>query len=193
MSEQEVRNCIAIMLNREFHDWTVRLSDNPHFQTTTRQTEDAQKRQIMIELVIRFLAFRHVPYQRNLDVHQYLDKALVTLASEGTLDLEEEERIFQKTFALLDKTLGEDAFKKWDGTRFLGKFLLSVFEVVAIGVSKHIDDIENLPEGERIRFVTEKAKSLWDNPVFQKNSGAGIRGTTRLSNLLPLAEDFFRP
>ncbi len=191
LSEQEVRNCIAIMLNRPFHDWTVRLSEDPHFLTTTRQTEDAQKRQMMIELVIRFLAFRHIPYQRSLDVHQYLDKALVALASEGKVDLEQEEQTFQKTFSLLDKALGEDVFKKWDGTRFSGKFLLSVFEVVAIGVSKRINEIEKLPEGEQVSFVTEKAKSLWGDPIFQKNSGAGIRGTTRLSNLLPLANDFF--
>jgi len=58
---------------------------------------------------------------------------------------------------LLDKALGKDTFKKWDGTRFLGKFLLSVFEVVAIGVSKQIDDIEKLSEGEQVKFVIEKA------------------------------------
>ena len=87
--------------------------------------------------------------------------------------------------------MGSDSFKRWDGNTFKGQFLMSVFEVVAIGVSKNIHAIENLdnPKG----YIRDKCVSLWNDETFQKNSGAGVRGTTRLSNLLPIAEQYFRP
>jgi hypothetical protein len=46
---------------------------------------------------------------------------------------------------------------------------------------------------ERNDFLIEKAKNLPENPTFSQNSGAGVRGTTRLSNLLPIAEDLMKP
>jgi hypothetical protein len=94
---------------------------------------------------------------------------------------------------LLDRALGDKAFRKWDGQSFSGKFLMSVFEVVATGVSKNLEDIEALPENERTRFVVKRCKELWSDATFTKNNGAGVRGTTRLANLLPMAGDFFGP
>lgn len=193
LSEQEVRNCTAIMLNRNFHQWLLDCSSNRDFLETVRQTDSSAKKQYNMELALRFFAYRNIPYNNALDVHEYLDGALIDLATKNNIDLAKEEDLFQKTFSLLRETLGENTFKRWDGKKFLGMFLLSVYEVMAIGVSRNIDAIEALPQGERGVFIIEKAKALWNDPIFQKNSGAGVRGTTRLSNLLPLAEDFFKP
>ena len=70
---------------------------------------------------------------------------------------------------------------------------MSVFEVIATGVSRHIYDIEKIEQAAKMEFIQKKAKALWENETFQRNSGAGVRGTTRLTNLLPMALDFFRP
>ncbi len=88
-------------------------------------------------------------------------------------------------------TLKDTAFKKWDGQRFTGKFLMSVYEVVSVGVSKNLSRIRGMEVSKRNAYLQEKAKELWTDPVFIRNSGAGVRGTTRLTNLLPLAENFF--
>ncbi|ODR93444.1 hypothetical protein AUC69_04385 [Methyloceanibacter superfactus] len=193
LTEQEVRNCVAVMLNKDFHEWLVKASQLPAFVTTTIQTEPAIQAQAGVELVLRFLAFRHVPYTKGLDVHEYLDQALPKLATEPPFDANVEERVFEQTFSVLSDALGSSAFKRWDGESFGGKFLMSVFEVMAIGTSKNIDEITALNPEERSQFLTQKAKALWDDPVFQRNSGAGVRGTTRLVNLLPMATDFLRP
>jgi len=193
LTEQEVRNCVAVMLNKDFHDWLVRASQTPAFVATTSQTEAAIQAQAGVELVLRFLAFRHVPYTTGLDVHEYLDRALIKLASETEFDLEAEEEIFNQTFSALNEALHNDAFKRWNGEAFRGKFLMSVFEVMATGTSMNIDAISALDGEARSRFLIEKAKALWDDPVFNANSGAGVRGTTRLVNLLPMAKDFLRP
>ena len=75
----------------------------------------------------------------------------------------------------------------------MGKFLLSVFEVLATGVSKNINSLAAMDNDHRKIFIERKAKCLWNNRDFTENSGAGVRGTTRLAKLLPLAIDWLNP
>lgn len=192
LSEQEVRNCVGIMLDREFQTWLVACADLPVFRTAICQTETAIERQAHIELALRYFAFRHVPYTQGLDVHEYLDDALVRLIKLPTFDRDAEFKIFERTFGFLVSALGESAFKRWNGTEFSGKFLQSVFEVVALGTSTHIEAIEAIGAGKD-HWVISRCKALWADQTFSQYSGAGVRGTTRLAKLLPLATEFFRP
>jgi len=192
LSEQEVRNCVAVMLNKEFYDWLINCSSNEKFLNTIDQTEYALKRQIATELALRFFVFRNVPYDKGLDVHEYLDQGMIKIATDSAFDLENEKYVFEQTFIILFDAMADKAFKRWDGIDFKGKFLMSVFEVIAIGISKNLEKIMTLQEDKRKEYVINRCKALWDNSTFKGNSGAGIRGTTRLSNLLPLAEQFFQ-
>ncbi len=155
------------------------------------QTETALEKQMASELVIRFLVFRSIPYKQGLDVHEYLDDALVTIASDCNYPQAHESEIFDSTFKLLSASLGGNSFKRWDGGGFKGQFLMSLFEVVATGVSINIDLI--LSEKDPAEFIRSRCISLSEDPVFKANSGAGIRGTTRLSKLIPMAAGFFKP
>ena len=191
LSRQEVRNCIAVMLNKSFYRWLSSLAGNADFLSTIDQTTTALKKQSATELALRFLAFRSVPYQNGLDVHEYLDEALMTMATDNRFDTNAEEAVFTQTFQLLRSAMRNQAFKKWDGIEFKGKFLMSVFEVVATGVSKNLPAIQDHPTPDE--FVVTRCKALWEETTFLENSGAGVRGTTRLANLLPIADSFFCP
>ncbi len=191
LSEQEVRNCVAVMLNKAFHEWLLKCASEKSFQVTIDQTEAALERQAATELALRFFVFRNVPYETGLDVHEYLDEAMLQIAVEKPIDRDREYEVFKGTFRFLSEALGARSFKRWDGSEFKGKFLMSVYEVVAIGVSKNLDKIQAMDEVPRKGFLIEKCKALWSDPVFNKNSGAGVRGTTRLATLLPMAESFF--
>ncbi|MGV3574629.1 MAG: DUF262 domain-containing protein [Devosia sp.] len=193
LTEQEVRNSIAVSINQQFYDWLEAQSETPDFKNTTQQTEKAIESQLDVELVLRFLAFRHVNYVSGLDVHEYLDDALLQLATNANLDLAAEAEIFNKTFAFLNQALGDKAFRRWNGQEFKGKFLLSVFEMLATGVSINVDALEQLGSAQRNDFILHKAQDLWSNPAFTDNSGAGVRGTTRLAKLLPMAGDWMKP
>jgi len=193
LSEQEVRNVIMIMINREFFDWVMQLSQFDPFRVVTAQTENAERQQRIVELVVRFLVYRNIPYQTKLDVNEYLDDGVVQLASDKNLDRNGEEIIFKDTFILIESLLHDDAFTKYDGQRFLGQFVLSAFEVVAVGVSRNLAALHSLPQDVRDKFITDKIKQLWSEPQFRKYSVAGVRGTTRLTNLLNLGEPYFKP
>lgn len=194
LSQQEVRNVIMLMINRKFYTWVSNLSRYEPFVATVVQTDEAEKRQKDVELVVRFVVLRNVPYQSGSDVHEYLDDSVVQLATQEDFDYTGEGEVFESTFRLLDRAMGVDAFKRYsDDGRFLGQFLMSSFEAVAVGISKNIRSILELGEEEQHALVRSKIQELWDNPKFKQNSGAGVRGTTRLANLIPLGEEFFRP
>ncbi|SNR83372.1 DUF262 domain-containing protein [Puniceibacterium sediminis] len=193
LSEQEVRNSIAVSVNKDFYEWMSDLSKHTSFIHTTRQTDTALDQEAGTELVLRFLAFRILPYKSGMDVHEYLDDALFQLASEKGLDMGKEGVIFKKTFDYLDAALGQSAFQRWNGTDFTGKFLMSLFEVISIGVSKNLPALEAMTAKDRNKCLVAKAQALQDDQTYSKYSGAGIRGTTRLSKLLPIAKRLMKP
>ncbi|PAA25994.1 DUF262 domain-containing protein [Pseudomonas fragi] len=193
LTEQEVRNSIAVSLDRDFYSWLIDRSNDEHFVGTTGQTTTALESQAGVELALRFFAFRFVPYTPGMDVHEYLDDALMKIATDKDFDRDAEREIFSKTFRILQEAMGPSAFKRWSGVQFSGKFLMSVFEVMSTGVSHNIDDLEALSQQDRDTHIIESAKKLWDNQIFNQNSGAGVRGTTRLSRLLPIAADLLKP
>jgi uncharacterized protein with ParB-like and HNH nuclease domain len=191
LSPQEVRNCVAVMLNKDFYAWLVARTQNSDFLETIDQTEYALQKQIAAELVLRFVTFRAIPYDGRLDVHEYLDDALIDLARDAKFDWSKETEVFNRTFSLLKTAQGDKAFKRWNGLAFTGKFLMSVFEIVGTGVASHLDAIEQT--GDPSGFIIERSKKLWGEETFTRYSGAGIRGTTRLNKLIPFASAFFKP
>ena len=193
LTEQEIRNCAAVMINKDFYDWLVELAISPDFVVTTAQTKEAVSAQAGVELALRFFAFLKVTYKRGMDVHEYLDFAMENLLSDEEFDRDLHTDIFHRTFSYLNSALSEMAFKRWDGVSFKGKFLMSVFEVMASGIAKNITLIGQMEETARKEFIVTKARALWQDNVFNSNSGGGVRGTTRLVNLLPMAEEFLKP
>ena len=71
------------------------------------------------------------------------------MATNPNFDLEREKDIFNLTFTYLCHSLDARAFKRWNGHSFGGKFLMSVFEVLATGVSRNVDALSTMsvPEG----------------------------------------------
>lgn len=193
LTEQEVRNSIAFSVNPNFYEWLVNCSNERAFLDTTDQTSTALEAQTGVELALRFFAFRTVPYKAGLDVHEYLDGALMEMATSQNFDMGSEGGVFRRTFQFLNDALGNRAFKRWNGQAFSGKFLMSVFEVLATGVSINVDALEAMQTQHRNEFLERAARELWNNEVFTSNSGAGVRGTTRLSKLLPIAGKLLKP
>lgn len=193
LSEQEVRNSMAVAINKPFYDWLIQLSNNSNFTKTTNQTDNAIKAQAGVELVLRFLAFRCIPYEPGLDVHEYLDQALIQMATDISFDRAAMENEFSLAFKYINEALGDAAFKRWNGATFSGKFLMSVFEVMSKGVSENLTALQQMQDETRNTFLSNAARKLWENQDFTQNSGAGVRGTTRLTKLLPIAPDLLKP
>jgi hypothetical protein len=195
LTPQEVRNSVAVMMNPDLFDWLVLRSDDANFKLTTAQTETALEQQAGVELALRFFAFRNVPYTPGLDIHEYLDQALELMASNADFPRQVESEVFTKTFRWLAEALGDHAFKKWNvqQQQFMGKFLMSGFEVTSVGVAGNAPALEAMTAEARNEHLVTRVRALWADETFSASSGAGVRGTTRLTNLLPLGKAFFTP
>jgi hypothetical protein len=195
LTPQEVRNSVAVMLNPGLFDWLVERSEDTNFKLTTAQTDTALEQQAGVELALRFFAFRNVPYSPGLDVHEYLDQALERMASDEVFPRQAEEEVFTKTFRWLCEALGDHAFKKWNAQQhqFMGKFLMSGFEVISVGVAANAIALEAMTLEVRNAHLIARVQALWADATFSASSGAGVRGTTRLANLLPMGQAFLSP
>lgn len=140
----EVRNCILIMENRNFFKWLQELAQDGNFQTCLPQR--ATDEQFDIELLVRFLVLRRMSLKdlrkklkKAEEPDSFLTNEIVAIARAEDYNMAEEKKAFIKTFTLLARNLGEDAFKRFDPDkrRALGPPLVSAFEVIACGMGYH--------------------------------------------------------
>lgn len=189
LSEQEVRNCVLVMLNKTLYEKLVIAAQDASFVECTAQTERSISEQKPMELLIRFLAYRYKPYDQKIDVHDWLDDVAIDMATDKSYNIDHELNIFSRIFNVLKYSLGSDSFKKFDfeNETFVRGFLISAYEAITHGMSSKIDIIEaNGPTP-----LIESIKSMWQDERFSNNAKAGVRGTTRLANILPIANEWF--
>ncbi len=192
LSEQEVRNSVMVMLNFEFFEWIRWLACRDKFRSTIQLTEAQLDLAQDHEMALRFIAYRHFPYARGLDVNEYLDLAARNLAPMTLQQREDEREVFEWTFDLLWMAFGGDAFRRWDGTRHLGRSLLAAFDAITYGVSLNRSAIAALPEAQRVEWLKAKVQAMWTDQTFTTYAAPGVRGTTRLTHLLPFALQYFK-
>lgn len=195
LSDQEVRNCLLLMLNKAIYEWLKELSEDINFIETIPLTEKQIDEQYRTELTVRFFVLKDCSVNdvKSLpNVGEFLTKKLKVIATNDSFNKEDEAEKFKKTFLLLKNALGEDSFKKYskEKGKYSGAFSLSVYEVIAIGLGKHIDNYV-LDDPSHIAKIKKISQELQDNPVYQNTSGSGVTAERRLPKLLPLGEDLF--
>jgi len=191
LSEQEVRNCLLVMINKEFYRWLVSLATLQPFRDVVALTDRALKEKYDMEIALRFLVFRKLgenELQQIGDVGEFLTEEMIKLATNPDYDLDGEKRLFEQLFGFINTNLGQDAFKRWvaEDAKFKGGFLVSAFETVAIGMGYW------LPNHVTEQQFAEKVMALWGNTEFTENSGSGIRASTRIPKTVSLGRRLFR-
>src|SRR5690606_1986120 len=132
LTRQEIRTCSVIMADESFQTWLEKLSSNKDFLDCTKLTPSAEERQRGVELVIKYLVFNLVEYKAEWDLHDYLDEGVVSLALDKKFDRVAEEKKFKDVFNLINKALGQKAFRRESSGRIVGSFSDAAFEALAI-------------------------------------------------------------
>ncbi|WP_135604828.1 DUF262 domain-containing protein [Methanococcoides sp. NM1] len=199
LSDQELRNCYLIMLNKDLFNWLKDLGNYPPFLKCICLTENAISQQYHLELALRFFIFKNESLEELKKLNfayldEYLSKKMEEIANSPTFDKELEGTIFKNTFDLLNDTLGEYSFKKYDATKskFGGQFLVSAFEAVAIGVGKNIDDWNSGNTEENKTELEKRIIGLWKNSDYIGNIGSGVDFYKRIPNIVPLGKEVFK-
>lgn len=195
LSDQELRNCILIMVNREFYHWLLSLAKDPNFRNCIALTDRALEEQYDIELVVRFIVFRRVTAEKLRgvgDIGEFLTEEIVQLAQSTDFDRDREEAAFHFTFSHLAETLQDSSFNRYDPDkqRFLGGFLLSVYEVLALGLGANYEEYK---DGTLVPDIIRIAKEIWSDQQFLYRTGSGIRASSRLPYTIPIGREYTRP
>jgi uncharacterized protein with ParB-like and HNH nuclease domain len=197
LSDQEVRNCLLVLLNDNFYKWLRDLSNDEHFLNTLSISDRLLDEQYNMELALRFLIFKKIrpnEVKSTTDLGEFVTEKMRELATDPEFSKTKEEREFKLTFEILDAALGEATFKRYEAAtnQFRGKFLISAFEAVAFGLGRNIGHYKNDPLGEDLRKdIRERVVTVWTEPVFRERSGSGINVTSRIPVIVPLAQKIF--
>lgn len=196
LSEQEIRNCLTVMLDESFYDWLATLADYGEFNSVTAMSERKVQEQYPTELVLRYLAGVHAStteLSRMDDVSSFLDEQVRAMATSATCDRELEATNFRATFDLLNDALGDTAFRRWDGSKHVGPFSIACFEVLAVGLALNLSAWKQLPPTDAAELLAGRARSIWSNEIFAKRSGSGQRGSYRMPALVELGQTLVVP
>jgi hypothetical protein len=192
LTHQEIRNCLMIMLDKHFYSWMSELRDIEAFKNCLPLTEKQIIEQEDLEVVLRFLVYRHTDLESikgNEDIGDFLTERMISILEDSQFNYELEKEIFIETFKFLDELLGEESFKKYDynKNKFLGAFSISAFEAIIVGFSTNI---ENLKE-EANEAVVQKIKSIYAMDDFKSAIRPGTRAINRFKKLTTLSKEVF--
>ncbi len=187
-TDQEVRNCILIMVNKDFYDWLVTLKNDPHFQACLPLSERQKEEQYDMELLVRFVTLWNMEETELTaikEVGTFITDKIISIAEDQEYDRDMTETAFRRTFDILGSSIGEDSFKKFNRNKNIpsGPVLISMFEIVALGIAYNSKTLNYSITEETLK---ENQKTLWDNPAFTSSTGSGIRASIRIPITIPM-------
>jgi Protein of unknown function DUF262 len=187
---QELRNCIIIMVDSNYAAFVREMADYQPFRTVLAPSEEQIEKQRHLEYVSRFLVYTNITYDRNLDVEEYIDAGVVSLATNNTSRtrakaLDE----FQTTFRLLDEAYGANALRRFVNDQPSGRVGLAAFECIAVGIARNIASIRG--KTNPTTFVKRRIRELWRSPNVDSFFTGGLRGTIRIQRTIPFGTNWF--
>ncbi|HAK43010.1 MAG TPA: DUF262 domain-containing protein [Clostridium sp.] len=195
LEDQEIRNCLLIMLDENFYNVINELKKYDNFKECLPISSEKYDKEYHMELIIRYLIAKvgNVNYddynisQDKLSV--FFDKEITKIIESNTLKLQEEVEIFKKTFDYLANTLGKDSFKKYneDKHTFEGAFSPTSYELIASGLGKNIDKISEKSEGD---FRNDIIK-MYKDERYINSAKRGVKAISRFKNLTKFSEEYF--
>ena len=193
LSDQEVRNCLMIMTNKNFYEFVMELDEESSFRNCLPISDRRTDEQYRVELLLRLLIPKYIDWEKigqYSDFAELLDKETISLCNRE-LDFTEIKEHFISTFNLLYGVMGEDSFKKYNGSKHLGPVMAAAFQTIATGVYENITEIlalDNINE-----WLTNKIHSLYSQDEFQKNTTPGVKSIPRFRELSLFGVQYFEP
>lgn len=193
LSDQEVRNCLMIMTNKDFYEFVMKLNSTESFINCLPISDRRIDEQYRIELLLRLLIAQYIDWEKighYSDFAELLDKETLKLC-DIKLNYNDIENRFINTFNLLYETLGEDAFKKFVQNRHIGPVMAASFQPIALGIYQNFEKIDSLTNKKE--WLIERIHSLYEQEQFKKNITPGVKSIPRFKDLSLFGVTYFKP
>ncbi|WP_208446655.1 DUF262 domain-containing protein [Burkholderia gladioli] len=189
-TEQEVRNCMLLMANRDFFEQFQQLDALQDFKNCMPLTEKQLSEQYDMELIARFIVLRNMDVaalSQMDDLHSVLTDGMLARAKSNTFDWTHERKIFSQTFNALSALKGEDVFRRFDinRNRNFGPFLLAAFEIFALGYAHNLE-IGRVPA--TAEALAERYNHVWA-AHGDRITSTGRRASSRLAETVALGRE----
>ncbi|WP_435614319.1 DUF262 domain-containing protein [Streptomyces coelicoflavus] len=196
LSEQEARNCLAVMLDPTFFRWLQQLAKNPEFSQTVSLSERQEEEAYGVELALRYLSI--VTAQRSdlsglADVGEFLTSRMRDFIDSPDFDRDFEYERFIDIFSWLNEALGESSFKRFDlaKSKHSGRFTVSAFEAVTTGLGLNYEQWKQLEDGVRPKILRQRVQAVWKDATFQSRTGAGKSADLRIPYMFEVGQKVF--
>ncbi|MEJ6521106.1 DUF262 domain-containing protein [Shewanella bicestrii] len=194
LSDQEVRNCLMLMLDPNFFEKINELKDYKNFKDCLRLEQHSFEKEYHMELILRMFIgyFNHVDYDKHspistVKLNEFIDIETINLIRNA--DVSEFVNVFHRTFDLLKNSLGDKSFLKYNSQKseFSGAFNVSVFEMLSVGISSNIDAVEELGKTQLEKLI----KELHVQPSVQDALARGVRAIVRFRDTTTISREYF--
>lgn len=188
LSPQEIRNCILVMKNENAYKKFKELSDNKDFQNTLPLSEKDVEEQGYLELVVKYFVLRlsELDVSDSENYNNFITDEIIELLDEK-IDFSIEKDIFTRVFNLLNRVMGENAFKKYDSKKgHIGPVLVGAYEVIIPGVSDNLEYYE-----ENTNVLKNRIDMIYTTDEYLGATKRGIRPVSRIKKLTALSREKF--
>jgi len=178
LTQQQLRNCTIRMLDPTFIDFIIRKSKTDDYKKCISNISTQQELGAFDqELVLRYFSLKNYKDKFVHDVAdfltEYMEKVTDPENTQVVFDYENEERIFDKVFSVLNKTLGDKSFGRVGSNGIQSNFSVYHFEAICTGLLSRIEDIDesNPTHVEKIKSTLKEIKS--DDDFKSATTGGG--------------------
>lgn len=198
LTDQEIRNCTIRLLDNKFNNFLIELSNNADFRNCINHLPDEKRKQKYDqELVLRFFTFKNNSGEYKHDVGDFMTSYMEKISDPNNnsyiFKYDEERTIFEKTFKILNSTLGEDAFARSNERGTLVESLSPYhYEAFTIGIQKWLNNIDETSCRDQEFF--NKLKTIFisiktDSSFKQLTTGGGKNTPRQLQNRVQFVEE----
>jgi len=190
-NEQEVRTCSMVLANSDLTQAIRQFAQRDDVKGVFQITDEQKGSQKDVEYIVRLIAHIFADYDRNLNVQEFLDAAIVDILTGAYQS--EVLQVITWTVETLHRLLGSRALLPVQNANenIANRFSLRALEAIAVGIGRNKAAI--MAHAGPDEFVRQRIESFWQQPEVAEMSASGLRGTVRLQRTIPFGEQWFNP
>lgn len=195
LSAQQVRNASIRLLDANFPDFVIELSNNENFRLcTTSLTQERKLSAFDQELVLRFIALKNVRDRFKHEVSDFLTEYMESVADPTKSDkisFKQERSVFEKTFKVLANSIGEYAFSfsNRDATKLTAGFSIYHYEAITIGIQPFLDRLNPDDAGEMEKLKDQLTAIKLNRDFIAITTGGGKNSPGPLNERIQFVSD----